>query len=215
MPCQIIIVDYGMGNLNSVKKKLSRIKVDAIISSNPKDITNADKIILPGVGHFQNAMENLKKLNLVDILNEMVLVKQKPILGICLGMQLMANKSEEGNAAGPCPGIIGKGFGWIDADVIKFKVKDKLRFKIPHVGWNQIIKAKESYLMKDIPEFSEFYFVHSYHFKSNNLSDILNETEYEYKFPSAIERNNIWGVQYHPEKSHDAGELLLNNFISI
>lgn len=206
MSCQIIIVDYGMGNLNSIKKKLSKFECDPIISSNSKEIINADKIILPGVGYFQNAMENIKKLNLIDILNEVVLEKQKPVLGICLGMQLMANKSEEGNA---------EGLGWIDADVIRFKVKDKLKFKIPHTGWNQITKSKDSNLMKNIPEFSEFYFVHSYHYKSNNESDVLNETEYEYKFPSAIENNNIFGVQYHPEKSHDIGELLLKNFINI
>lgn len=195
-----------MGNLNSVKKKLSKFECNTVISSNSQDIEKADKIILPGVGHFQNAMGNLKELNLVDILNENVLIKQKPILGICLGMQLMANKSEEGNA---------EGLGWIDADVIKFKVTDKLKYKIPHIGWNQIIKTKDSHLMKDIPALSEFYFLHSYHFKTNNECDILNETEYEYKFPSAIEKNNIFGVQYHPEKSHDVGELLLKNFITM
>ncbi|MBI4945013.1 MAG: imidazole glycerol phosphate synthase subunit HisH [Bacteroidetes bacterium] len=206
MAYQIIIVDYGMGNLNSVRKKLSKFKCNPVISSDAKDIANADKIILPGVGHFQNAMKNLNKLNLVDILNEVVLVKQKPILGICLGMQLMGNKSEEGNAAG---------LGWIDADVVKFKVHDTLKFKIPHVGWNHISKLKESCLMKDIPELSEFYFVHSYYLQPNNEIDILNTTEYECKFTSAIEKNNIMGVQYHPEKSHDVGESLLKNFINI
>lgn len=206
MPHQIIIVDFGMGNLNSVKKKMSKFKCDPVISSQPNDIINADKIILPGVGHFQNAMENLKKLNLIEALNEAVLIKQKPILGICLGMQLMGNKSEEGNA---------KGFGWIDADVKRFNIKDKLKYKVPHVGWNQIIHSKRSSLMKDIPELSEFYFVHSYHINPNSVTDKLNETEYEYKFTSAIEKNNIMGVQYHPEKSHDIGETLLKNFITI
>ncbi|OFY18583.1 MAG: imidazole glycerol phosphate synthase, glutamine amidotransferase subunit [Bacteroidetes bacterium GWF2_33_38] len=206
MPNNIIIVDYGMGNLHSVKKKLLRLNVNPIISSNPNEIESADKIILPGVGHFQKAMENLQKLNLIDALNEIVLIKQKPILGICLGMQLMANKSEEGNA---------NGLGWIDAEVVKFIVKDTLKYKIPHTGWNQIIKTKDSLLMKNISDLSEFYFVHSYHFLVNNNEDILNETEYEYKFISAIEKNNIFGVQYHPEKSHDDGERLLKNFIEL
>lgn len=195
-----------MGNLNSIKKKLTRLKINAIISSDPKEIQASDKIILPGVGHFGKAMESLKNLNLIDILNEEVLIKKKTILGICLGMQLMAKKSEEGNV---------DGLAWFDADVVKFKVTDTLNYKIPHTGWNQIIISKESLLMKGIPNLSEFYFVHSYHFKTSNKNDILNETEFEYRFVSAIEKDNIFGVQYHPEKSHDAGELLLKNFINL
>ncbi|MGQ0829314.1 MAG: imidazole glycerol phosphate synthase subunit HisH, partial [Bacteroidota bacterium] len=203
---KIVIIDYGMGNLNSVKRKLSQLKIDAVISSNPKDIRVADKIILPGVGHFKMAMENLKKINLIDALNEEVLIKNKPILGICLGMQLMATKSEEGNA---------NGLGWIDAEVVRFNVKDNLKYKIPHTGWNQIMISKESVLMENIPDLSEFYFVHSYHYKIKNKDDVLNETEFEYTFVSAIEKANIFGVQYHPEKSHDMGECLLRNFINI
>jgi glutamine amidotransferase len=195
-----------MGNLNSVKRKLARLGVDALISNLPSDISKADKLILPGVGHFQKAVENLKQLQLWEILNDIVLVKKKPILGICLGMQLMALRSEEGNV---------EGLGWFDAEVVKFRVKDFLTHKVPHTGWNQIIKLKESPLMNDIPDLSEFYFVHSYHFRCNNLADILNETEYEYKFTSAVEKENIFGVQYHPEKSHDIGEKLLKNFIDL
>ena len=199
----IAIIDYGMGNLGSVKRKFNLIGVDAVISSDPLDIVNADKLILPGVGHFKKAIENLKKLNLWDIINEVVLIKKKPVLGICLGMQLMAKHSEEGDV---------KGLGWFDADVVKFQIKDKLKFKVPHIGWNHIRKMKESKLMSELPDLSEFYFVHSYHFKCNNPLDILNETEYESNFTSAIEKENIFGVQYHPEKSHDVGELLLKNF---
>ncbi|NQY10069.1 MAG: imidazole glycerol phosphate synthase subunit HisH [Flavobacteriales bacterium] len=206
MSNNILIVDYEMGNLNSVRKKFSRLKANPIISSDPKDILNADKIILPGVGHFQKAMENLKKLNLLDVLQEAITVKQKPILGICLGMQLMTKHSEEGNV---------DGLGWFDAEVIKFKVQDNLKFKIPHMGWNQIQISKESSLMKNIPAATEFYFVHSYHVKANEQNDVLNETEYESTFPSAIEKNNIFGVQYHPEKSHDLGKQLLQNFIDL
>lgn len=203
---EITIIDYGMGNLNSVKRKFARLGIDARISNLPSDISKTDKLILPGVGHFHKAIENLKQLQLWEILNEMVLIKKKPILGICLGMQLMSSYSEEGNT---------EGFGWFDADVVKFRVKDFLTHKVPHTGWNQILKLKESHLMKDIPDHSEFYFVHSYHFRCNNPSDILNETEYEYKFTSAVEKENIFGVQYHPEKSHDVGEQLLRNFVNI
>ncbi len=206
MSSPIIVVDYGMGNLNSIKKRLSRINANVLITSDAKDIEFADKIILPGVGHFKKAMENIRNLDLLSVLNEAVMVKFRPILGICLGMQLMANWSEEGDA---------KGLGWIDANVVRFSVIDHLKYKIPHMGWNQIIKMKNSLLMKNVPDLAEMYFAHSYHLDSNDSTDVLNETEYEYRFPSAIEKNNIFGVQYHPEKSHDAGEMLLKNFISL
>ncbi|MEI6124732.1 MAG: imidazole glycerol phosphate synthase subunit HisH [Bacteroidota bacterium] len=206
MSGKMLIVDYGMGNLNSVKRKLNRLKIEARITSDIKEILSADKLILPGVGHFSKAMENLQKLNLIETLHEVVLVKQKPILGICLGMQLMAKRSEEGNTAG---------LGWFNADVVRFKVQNTLKFKVPHTGWNQIVTSKKSMLMQGIPNFSEFYFVHSYHFIANDTMDILNETIYDYRFTSGVEKNNIFGVQYHPEKSHDVGEQLLSNFIEL
>ena len=195
-----------MASSVAVKRKLSRLVIDALVSSLPSDMSKADKLILPGVGHFQKAVENLKQLQLWEVLNNEVLINRKPILGICLGMQLMAVHSEEGNA---------EGLGWFDAEVIKFQVRDYLKYKVPHTGWNQVINAKESKLMQDIPDLSEFYFVHAYHFKCNDPADILNETEYEYKFTSAVEKENIFGVQYHPEKSHDMGEVLLRNFINM
>lgn len=205
-PIKIVIVDYGMGNLNSIYKALVRLKIEPVISNNPKTIENADKLILPGVGHFKNAMEQLGTLNLINSLNESALNKKKPILGICLGMQLMGQKSEEGGV---------NGLGWIEGNVVKFNVKDILKYKIPHIGWNQIEISKKSALMKDIPELSEFYFVHAYHFTNNVQNEILNTTTFEYTFTSAIEKENIFGVQYHPEKSHDIGELLLKNFINL
>ncbi len=206
MTLRVTIVDYGTGNLNSVKRSLDLLGVSSIVSSDPNDISRAEKIILPGVGHFGKAMSNLRRLNLLDPLNQAVLVDRKPILGICLGMELMAEKSEEGNA---------NGLGWFQADIIQFNVSDKRRYKVPHMGWNKIFIKKNSLLMRNVPEFSEFYFVHSFHLKIRNQSDILNETEYEVKFPSAIEKGNIFGVQYHPEKSHDAGLQLLKNFIEM
>lgn len=206
MSSKIVIVNYGMGNLNSVKRTMDRLRVDSIVSSEPKDVADADKIILPGVGHFGKAMDNIKKLGLLDVMNEAVLGERKPILGICLGMQLLAKKSEEGDS---------EGLGWIDAEVVKFDVSDKLKYKIPHMGWNQVSIKKTSPLMENIAEMAEFYFVHSYHVKIENAADVLNETEFDYVFPSAVERDNIFGVQYHPEKSHDAGAQLLRNFIEL
>ena len=202
----ITIIDYGMGNLFSVKKKISFLNANVKISSKEKDIINADKIILPGVGHFKKAMDNLNNLNLISVLNFVVNDKKKPVLGICLGMQLMAKNSEEGNV---------EGLGWIDANVLKLNVSDKLKFKVPHMGWNQITIEKDSNLMKNISNSCEFYFVHSYYIKTNNNIEILNKTEYEKPFTSAIEKENIFGVQYHPEKSHKFGEILLRNFIDL
>ena len=202
----ISIINYGMGNLHSVKRKIDKLKVNSVITSDPKKIIESDKIILLGVGHFKRAMKNLSKFDLIDPLNEVALIKKIPVLGICLGMQLMAKKSEEGHV---------EGLGWLDANVRKMQVDDTLKFKIPHTGWNEITQSKKSHLMKGIPESSEFYFVHSYYLEPNEVSNILNETEYCFKFTSAIEKNNIFGVQYHPEKSHDIGEVLLKNFISL
>jgi glutamine amidotransferase len=202
----ITIVDYGMGNLFSVKKKLDKLKAKVIISSDPEVVRNAEKLILPGVGHFGKAMENLRQANLIEALNDAVLKNKTPILGICLGMQLMATFSEEGNV---------EGLGWFDAQVLKFQVSDSLRFKVPHVGWNQINSSKSSKLMTGIGNEAEFYFVHSYYVKVNNASDELNSANYELPFTAAIEKGNIFGVQYHPEKSHDVGEILLRNFVEL
>lgn len=206
MASKIVIVDYGMGNLNSVKKTMDRLKVESVVSSEPKVIEAAQKIILPGIGHFAKAMTNLKKMNLLDALHEAVLIQKKPLLGICLGMQLFAKKSEEGDA---------EGLGWIDAEVVKFKVSDRFKFKVPQMGWNRIILNKKSELLKNIPDLSEFYFVHSYHIKLRNRADSLSETEFDYVFSSAVEKDNIFGVQFHPEKSHDVGLQLLKNFVDL
>ena len=203
---KLIIIDYGMGNINSVKKQLERLKVEVIITSNPELISKADKIILPGVGHFGKAMENLNSLNLLDTLNEKVLEKNAPVLGICLGMQLMTKSSEEGNA---------KGLGWFDANVVKMELNDKLRYKIPHTGWNTINIMKDGPINKGLDTTSSFYFVHAYKVETNNNEDILHTTSYETEFTSAIAKNNIFGVQYHPEKSQDVGLTLFQNFISL
>ena len=198
------IVDYGMGNLGSVKRKLDRIGVESVISSKPDELAACKKLILPGVGHFGMAVGELKKRGLWDFLNEAVLNQKKPILGICLGMQLMAKTSEEGDT---------EGFGWFDAAVVRFRIEDTLRYKIPHMGWNGVTVEKESPLFEGIHRTSGFYFVHAYHMVCKEETDILNQTIYNIPFVSAVEKGNIIGVQYHPEKSHDAGERLLRNFV--
>jgi glutamine amidotransferase len=202
----VSVVDYGMGNLHSVYRKLVQLGAHPTITSDYKLILNADKIVLPGVGHFSKAIENLKQLGIDDVLNEAVLIKKKPILGICLGMQLMARESEEGSALG---------LGWIDAKVVKFNVQDKIRYKVPQTGWNGIRACKESLLLTGITDKDEFYFLHSYHYKEGQKQDELASTEYEYRFVSAIEKENIFGTQFHPEKSHDSGARLLQNFIQL
>ncbi len=201
---KIVIVDYQMGNIHSVSRKLKILGVDYEITNNADTLKQADKLILPGVGHFGKAMFQLEETNLIPILNDLVLNQKKPILGICLGMQLMAKHSEEGNT---------HGLGWIDGQIARFQVKDKLRFKVPHTGWNQIKVYKESQINKGLDNESEFYFVHSYFFQANNDTDILHKTIYEQEFVSAIQKDNIVGVQYHPEKSHDDGLQLIKNFL--
>jgi imidazole glycerol-phosphate synthase subunit HisH len=202
----IAIVDYGMGNLGSVKRKLDLIGVRSIITDSPLNINKAEKIILPGVGHFAKAVAQLKKRGLWEVLTYEVINCKKPVLGICLGMQLMAKNSEEGNV---------EGLGWFDANVIKFRMQDKLRNKVPHTGWNSVIVKKESALFYNLKLKSGFYFIHSYHLKCMDNNDILSETFYEYDFVSSIQKENLYGVQFHPEKSHDEGEQLLRNFIRL
>jgi glutamine amidotransferase len=202
----IIIVDYGAGNIKSVVKKVEMLGFKAIVTNDYDLIVNANKLILPGVGHFENAMHQLKELNLIEALTIAVCEKKVPILGICLGLQLMTMHSEEGNCAG---------LGWLDAKVVRFNVSDKHKFKVPHIGWNTIQINKESKLLQGIESNSEFYFVHSYHVQTDNDTIILNTTNYSYDFVSALEKDNIYGVQYHPEKSHDIGAKMINNFLSL
>lgn len=200
------VVNYGMGNISSVVKKLKIVGANYKIINSSNCFEDVDKLILPGVGHFEKAMQNLKKRNLVGPLNNSVLEKKIPVLGICLGMQLMALSSEEGKS---------NGLGWFDAKVRKFNIQDKLNFKVPQMGWNTISINKKSDLMKNISDQSEFYFIHSFYIKCNKEEDILNTTVYESEFVSGIQKGNIFGVQYHPEKSHEIGEKMFKNFIQI
>lgn len=199
----IVIVDYGMGNLRSIQKSFQRLHVDVSISSDRHVISNAKKLILPGVGHFAAGMKQLQEANLLESLQQKVMIEKVPILGICLGMQLFARKSEEGNA---------NGLGWIDAEVIRFRVCDQKRFKVPHIGWNSIEVQKESSLLQHWNQDQLFYFVHSYHMTCNDPVDILSTSVYDVRFVSAVQKGNIFGTQFHPEKSHRNGMQILKNF---
>lgn len=200
----ITIVNYGMGNLGSIANMLRRIGFDAIITADPEVISNATKLILPGVGAFEHGMESLNRLGLTPILTQKVTVEKVPVLGICLGMQLMTEGSDEGRL----PGL-----GWIKGRFEKFVFPDDMKaYKVPHMGWNKLLQAKPSRLLEGYDETPRFYFVHSYYFKPGNPADVLGTTSYGIEYASAFEHENIVGVQFHPEKSHKYGMNLLKNF---
>lgn len=201
------IIDYEVGNLASIKNMLKKIGENAVISSKAEDIINANKLILPGVGHFEYGIEKLKNMSYFDTLEQKVIKQNTPILGICLGAQLMLNFSEEGNNS--------KGLGWVNGEVIKFNEKNfDQNEKIPHMGWNTVKTLKNSMLSNKMPVDTRFYFVHSYYMQCKNQEDKLFETQYGLPFVSGFEYKNIMGVQFHPEKSHKFGMNLLSNFIN-
>lgn len=200
----ITIIDYKTGNLGSIQNILRKIGETSIVSSDKAIVEKATKIILPGVGSFDTGMKNLKELDLIDILNKKVLDEKIPVLGICLGMQILSERSQEGVLAG---------LSWIKGEVVKFEIKDTTEYKIPHMGWNFVVRKKESPLFHDMMPEPRFYFVHSYYFKASDNSDVLTTTNYETEFTSAVEKDNIFGVQFHPEKSHKYGMRLLKNFV--
>jgi len=196
----ISIVDYGLGNIGSIIKIINYVGFDANRVSTSEGIKKSELLILPGVGSFDNAMGLLNSLKLIDALNEAAFIKKIPILGICLGMQIMCKRSEEGSL----PGL-----GWVDADVIKFKLKTH---KVPHMGWGTILPSKTTSLY-DKKNKSKFYFVHSFYVQCKNKNDIASTTNYEIDFTSSFQVNNIYGVQFHPEKSHVFGVNFFKNFL--
>jgi len=204
---KVVIIDYNMGNLRSVQKAFEKVGCHAVISNDLTIIKNADKIVLPGVGSFKDGMNNLEGLGLISILNEEVVEKKKPFLGICLGMQLLSRKSYENGET--------NGLGWIDAEVMKFDFTglDK-KLKIPHVGWNNTNYSKKNKLFENIPNNSNFYFVHSYHFYTQE-DVITSTTDYGFDFVSSVNKDNIYAFQFHPEKSQTAGLKLIENFVHL
>jgi glutamine amidotransferase len=201
----VAIVDYGMGNLHSVYKAFRRIGADPLVTSDPAQVAAAGRLVLPGVGHFGKAMANLEARGLVEALNDAVVARKTPVLGICLGMQLFATRGEEGDS----PGL-----GWIEARAVRFQVRDALRYKVPHMGWNSVEQKKTCGLSRELSSDPLFYFAHSYHLVCDDARDVLFETSYAYTFASAVARGNVFGVQFHPEKSHSSGEQLLRGFLA-
>lgn len=214
----IAVIDYGMGNLRSVQKALEISGAKAKVTSDPRDIKKADKVVFPGVGAFGDAVKELKSRKLEKPLKDAI-SEGKPFLGLCLGLQLLFEKSEE------APGV--KGLGIFKGDVKKFKFADRA-LKVPHMGWNNITKnarhkeggqvkrkAQSGKIFKNVPDGSYMYFVHSYYVKPKDRSVIITETNYGIRFVSGIQKGNIYGFQFHPEKSQDVGLEVLKNFVSL
>ncbi|RUM62567.1 MAG: imidazole glycerol phosphate synthase subunit HisH [Sulfurimonas sp.] len=200
------IVDYKMGNLASVQNAFSKLGEETVVENDPQKLKEYDKLILPGVGAFGDAMEHLREYNMIDAIKEFAQSK-KPILGICLGMQLLFDSSEE----------FGKheGLGLIKGDIKAFnESKFSEPLKVPHMGWNRMF-TKNHPLFDGLDENHYLYFVHTFHITGANEKDIIGETEYGYKFTSAVAHENIMGIQPHPEKSHENGLKILKNFIKI
>lgn len=203
----LTIIDYGMGNLGSIKNMFKKIGSEALITSDINQIESATKIVLPGVGAFDHGMKHLQELKLINVLEKKVINQKTPFLGICLGMQLLGKSSEEGQL----PGL-----GWIAATAKRFNFAElDKKLPVPHMAWNFITPKKKSVLLNNMHEDARFYFVHSYHVVNDDEKNCLATTSYGYEFVSMVERENIFGVQFHPEKSHRFGMQLLKNFVEL
>jgi len=192
---KIVIINYGAGNIQSIMFAIERLGFKAVLSNNPEEILAADKVIFPGVGEASSAMKKLRESGLDSLIPKL----KQPVLGICLGMQLMCNSSEEGNT---------KGLGIFDVDVVKFTSK----VKVPQMGWNQIYDLKSD-LFKGISENEFMYLVHSFY--APNCDEAIATTDYELEYASALQKNNFYGTQFHPEKSGAVGEKILDNFLKL
>lgn len=205
----IVVIDYGMGNCNSIVNMFRKAGASACISSDPHAIATASGIVLPGVGAFDNGMKKLKQSGLLSALEEAVLRRKVPFLGVCLGMHLLFEQSEEGRE----PGL-----GWVAGSVVRFNFTDDLiDLKIPHMGWNRAEFKSDTSFLDDVctDDDRRYYFVHSYHVVCTQSADVLATSHYGYDFVSAVERGNILGFQFHPEKSHRYGHQLFKKFIEL
>ena len=201
----IVVIDYGMGNLHSIQSALQYLGAQSVISSDSGVIQNADKLILPGVGSFYRAMLNLKSNNLIEVIKDAVLKKQRPILGICLGMQLLGASSTED--------AFSEGLGLVDCRVERFDEKKCINLKIPHVGFNTVTVTKKSSLFDGLDSGADFYFTHSYRMAFTGQSYTAGTCSHGDQFIAAFERDHVCGTQFHPEKSQTNGLILLKNFI--
>lgn len=202
----VAIVDYGMGNLDSVARAIEEVGGYALRTDDPRDLKEATHIVLPGVGAFGDAMEQLRRGGWIEALEEQVRHLRIPLLGVCLGMQLLAKESLEGG--------VHTGLGWIDAEVRLFQPTDS-REHVPHVGWNNVCPVRANRLFESIEPGRDFYFVHSYHVVCADRGDVLATTPYDGEFVSVVNRGNVYGAQFHPEKSQDVGLQFLSNFLAL
>ncbi len=203
----VTIIDYGVGNVFAFQNVFKRLNIPSKIAKSVNDLMDTTKLILPGVGHFDFAMSQLNKSGMRDRLDELVLLEKIPVIGICVGMQMMAHKSDEGTLNGLC---------WIDACVKKFdEATIKHHTKLPHMGWNDVKPNQNHPLFKGLEQGAIFYFLHSFYFKCSNEENSISKTDYGINFSSSVQRDNIYGIQFHPEKSHSYGERLLENFVKL
>lgn len=202
----IAIIDYSMGNVASIARMLKKLGIDSILTRDPDEISAAEKLILPGVGAFDTGMRKLRDTEIKGVLQQIVVEERKPVLGICLGMQLLFNRSEEG---------VEPGLGWIDGDVKRFRFSGEQKERVPHMGWNLVMPSPGIPLFAELTKDARFYFVHSYFADPIDTSDIAATTQHGFKFCCAVSRGNIHGVQFHPEKSHKFGLQLLKNFAAL
>lgn len=200
----IAIIDHGMGNLGSVQNMLRRVGAQSVRTTEPADITRASRLVLAGVGAFDAAMERLEALGLVDVLHEQVIERRVPILGVCLGMQLMASSSQEGSRAG---------LGWIDGHVRAFSFPSQDQLPIPHMGWEAVVPTRPSPLFEPGGAEQRFYFSHKFHLVADHAEDVAATSFYGYDFTAALHRHNILGTQFHPEKSHVFGLNVYRRFV--
>jgi glutamine amidotransferase len=203
----IEIIDYGLGNTQAFVNIYQRLDIPVGLAKKAEDLSEATHIILPGVGAFDWAMSRLDMSGMLEMLNHLVIDKKIPVLGVCVGMQIMAKSSEEGTS---------DGLGWIDADVRRFDAEYMQKtISLPHMGWNDVESRDNSDLFNDMGKDARFYFLHSYYFSPNNASNVIASTVYGKQFAAAVRRDNVYGVQFHPEKSHSWGIQLLKNFAGI
>ena len=203
----ITIIDYGLGNVLAFANVYKRLSIPVGVAKSASDLRGATKLILPGVGAFDHAMELLQRSGMRETLDELVLARAVPVLGVCVGMQILAASSEEGQL----PGL-----GWIDGDVRKFDVSSfRQRTLLPHMGWNDVKPAGPSALFAELENEARFYFLHSYYFRCARSENVLAQAEYGTTFSCAVQSNQVYGVQFHPEKSHHFGTRLLKNFAEL
>ena len=203
----ITLIDYGVGNIFAFQNVYKRLNIPTMIAKRKEDLVNAKKLILPGVGSFDYAMAQLNASGMREKLDELVLEKKVPVIGICVGMQIMGNRSEEGKL---------EGLKWINSDILKFDENlIQQRTKLPHMGWNDVDPINNHPLFIGLEKEAIFYFLHSFYFKCKNETESIAISNYGISFSSAVHRENIYGIQFHPEKSHQYGEKLLRNFANL